>query len=346
MTFYNRNGNLYVRLDGKRISTKLKDTPNNRKMVESYHKNDKFFKKFNVTTNVPTVVELCEEVLLEKFNSVKRTSYNAYESLFNSRIQPFFENRLINEIRPLHIKEFYDSFTDRSTLNTCDSILREAFQKAIIYEFIESTPLIVKRPKFKSNYQMKPFTLDEINLIIRNAPKMLKNFLGVAFYTGLRTGEIIGLQWEDINFNEYTISVNRTITSGLIQTPKTESSRRVIDMLTQTEEFLHQQRKATGLSEYVFLNNSGKHYRSTSNFGDTWKRLLNDLNLEYRNIYQTRHSFASNMLSNKEDIMWVSSMLGHKSANITLDKYSRYIKKEKSRKNTFLDSDTKVAQNS
>ncbi|MCT7531986.1 tyrosine-type recombinase/integrase [Aliarcobacter cryaerophilus] len=52
-------------------------------------------------------------------------------------------------------------------------------------------------------------------------------------------------------------------------------------------------------------------------------------------MYQTRHSFASNMLSNKEDIFWVSKMLGHKNLNITLEKYSKYIKSNITKKQSL-----------
>ncbi len=71
-----------------------------------------------------------------------------------------------------------------------------------------------------------------------------------------------------------------------------------------------------------------------------WHKLLKSLNLEKRSIYQTRHSFASNMLTNQEDILWISQMLGHKSLNVTLEKYTKYLKVEKSEeKNYFFDDE-------
>ena len=66
MTFYSRNGMLYVRINSKRLSTKMTDTVKNRKLVESYYRNDEFFNKFEINKQVPTVLELCEEVLKQK----------------------------------------------------------------------------------------------------------------------------------------------------------------------------------------------------------------------------------------------------------------------------------------
>ncbi len=89
MTFYDRGGMLYVRINGKRVSTKLEYSKENIKLFKSYAKNDEFFKKFNVMGNIPTVVELCKEVLEDKKDTLKRTSYTNYLSLLNSRIIPF-----------------------------------------------------------------------------------------------------------------------------------------------------------------------------------------------------------------------------------------------------------------
>lgn len=346
MTFYNRNGKLYYRLNGKRVSSKLLDTPLNRKLLLSYHKNEEFLNKFDLNKSFPTLVSLCDYVLNEKEKYLKATSYSSYSSLLQSRIIPFFKDKKVNEVLRKDILKFYSTFTDKSTLNICSTILKASFEKAIIEDYIKFIPL-VKKPTIKNEYDIKPFSLKEIELILKSCEYItLRNILGLGFYSGLRIGEMFGLKWEDINFNNYSISVNRTITNGFEQTPKTKSSLRVIDMLPQAEKFLLSQRQKVGLSSFVFLAPRGKHFNSTADLFLKWKKLLYDLNIEYRNIYQIRHSFASNMLSNQEDLNWVSYMLGHKSPFITLQKYTRYIQvKRTERKTTFLDENTKTSQN-
>jgi len=54
--------------------------------------------------------------------------------------------------------------------------------------------------------------------------------------------------------------------------------------------------------------------------------VLKKLDIEYRNLYQMRHTFASMMISSGEDILWVSNILGHRNSNITLSTYAKYIK--------------------
>jgi integrase len=338
MTFSNRNDILYVSINGVRKSTKLKYSKQNIKKFQSYYEDEEFLNNFNVKKDVPTVLEFCIEILNEKEKELKRNSFRSYLSLYESRIEPYFKNKLIVDIKPIDVLIWYKSFTDASTLNLCNTILKFAFERAIIKGYISTTPFIIKRPKLRSNYKMNPFTFDEANIIIHKAPDKLKNLLAVAFYTGMRTGEVLGLKWINIDFDTYTIKIDSQMTGGFEDTPKTISSNRVIDMLPQCEYYLKEQFKITSNLNYVFLNSNNKPYKSSNNFQYIWSKLLKDLDIAYRSIYQTRHSFASNMLSNGENPLWVSQMLGHKSLNITLSKYSKFIKTNGTRKITYLDN--------
>lgn len=227
MRLYNRNGILYIDINGKRTSSKLQDTPTNRKLLENQYKNTEFYKKFNVKTKGKTVLEFCREVLEEKEKKLQPTTIRSYYSLFQSRIVPFFDKKYPHEITPAKIKDWYSTFKDRTTLNTCvTGILIPAFENAIIDGYIQATPFIVKFPTLKSDYEMKPFTLQEIDLILTYKENPYKHFLGVAFFTGARTGEILALEWKDIDFENKTITINKTRTLGITKNPK----RRVLSV--------------------------------------------------------------------------------------------------------------------
>ncbi len=341
MKLYNRNGKLYIYLNGVRKSSGLEDTPQNRKILLNHHKNDGFYNKFNVNTKSKTVVEFCEEVLEDKAKRLQPTTIRQYYSELRCNIIPFFNKKYPQEITPYMLKNWYSTFKDKSTLVTCvTGILKPAFENAVIEDCIKTSPLIVSLPTIKSDYEINPFNLNEIKTILDNADGWFKNFLGIAFFTGARTGEILALEWSDIDFENHTISITKTRTQGLTKIPKTKSSIRKIDILPQCEIFLRRQKRITGKNKNVFTK---KHNRDKLH-GSTvlivfWKELLEKCLLKYRNIYQTRHSFASNMISNGEEIFWVSQMLGHKSMSLTLDKYSKYIKDKRDRKRTFLDED-------
>jgi len=338
MTFYNRNGILYVSISGIRKSTKLKYNQNNIKKFKSYYQNEEFLNHFNFNKNIPFVLELVDEVLLQKEKEIKSSSLTTYYSLYNSIIEPYFKNKYIVDIKPIDVYNFYKTFTDKSTLTTCNSILKAAFEKAIIHGYIKNSPFTISKPKIKSNYKIDPFTFDEAKTIINNSPGVIKNLIAFCFYTGVRSGEAFGLKWENVDFNNYRITIDSQITRGIETTPKTVSSIRTIDMLKQCEYYLKEQYKHTSNSKYVFLSIKNKPYCSTGTFSHIWKNILLQLGIKYRPFYHTRHSFASNMLSNGENALWVSKMLGHKSLNITLTNYSKYIKISDTRKSTYLDN--------
>jgi len=125
---------------------------------------------------------------------------------------------------------------------------------------------------------------------------------------------------------------------GDIDVPKTVNSVRTLDILDTLIPYLKAQYKLTGhLDSYIFLNSDNEHYYDIKRIRDThWKKVLKAVGLEYRPIYHTRHSFATLMLSNNEDMLWVSNMLGHKDATMTLSKYARYIKRDRKKRASFL----------
>ena len=155
-----------------------------------------------------------------------------------------------------------------------------------------------------------------------------------------------------MDFSNLEIEISRRIKNGEIDLPKTKSSIRTIDILDTLLPYLQDQYNLTGhLNSYIFLNSDNEHFYDIKRIREThWKRDLKAVGLDYRPIYHTRHSFTTLMLSNNEDILWVSNMLGHKDSTTTLSKYSRYIKRDKKKRATFLDnkmfqSVTKMAPN-
>lgn len=328
MTFYNRSGMLYARINGKRVSTKLEYSKENIKLFKSYAKNDEFFKKFNVMGSVPTVVELCKEVLEDKKDTLKRTSYTNYLSLLNSRIIPFFDKRKVTDIRPLDISDFYKTFTDRSTLVSSEAVLRPAFEKAVLAEIINQTPMRISKPKFKdSGYEISPFTKDELQKILDFNDERLCNFVAIACFTGLRTGEMLGLRWCDVDLKNMTMSINQQFTRCFLQTPKTKKSMGTIELPIEALPFFEKQRLKTGLREYVFYSPKNKEpYKSSYYINTLFKEMLVKLDIPERTIYQTRHTFASIRLMMGEKLEWVSYMMRHENTSITLKKYFKYIK--------------------
>ena len=338
-------------LKGKRFRKPLglDDTKANRKFVENEIfpdllvkiKNDELFKN---TIEVPTVDEYITISLELHKNRRKALTQKDYIGIHKNHIKDFLGNRKLNEIKPSHIEQWQNYLIDKnvsaSRIQTIRTVLFTMYNDAMKDEIIDKNPLTLVRTPIIKQVEINPFTLDEMQLIISKADGQLKNFYATAFFTGARSGELIGLRWSDIDFDNLEIDISRRIKNGEIDLPKTKSSIRTIDILDILLPYLEEQYKLTGdLNSYVFLNQHNEHFYDIKRIRERyWKKHLKAVGLDYRPIYHTRHSFTTLMLSNNEDILWVANMLGHKDSTTTLSKYSRYIKRDKKKRATFLDN--------
>ncbi len=224
----------------------------------------------------------------------------------------------------------------KNTLVSLNSLLKS------FLEFCEQEGYINKTPYFKitmknakEGEKIYPFSLNEVKAILKITPDLrLKAFLTTAFLTGLRTGEQLALLWSDVDFENKKININKSLNlSGVITSPKNKSSIREVDLLEPVEKIL-KELKATepANKKMIFLSVP----KRTQDFQRAFKKLLKALNLKDRKLYATRHTFASLMLSQGEEAMWISQTLGHKDLNTTYRTYSHYIPKQDEERAKFL----------
>ncbi len=102
--------------------------------------------------------------------------------------------------------------------------------------------------------------------------------------------------------------------------------------------YLENQYKLTGNQDsYLFLNNKNSHHYNIKRIrNNKWKKLLKECDIPYRTFYQMRHTFATIMIENGEDVLWVSNMLGHVDPSMTLTMYAKYRKRVEKERATFL----------
>jgi integrase len=298
--------------------------------------NNKFIEKL-----VPTLDEYM--VISFKMNEGTRSlnTQNDYRISYNKHISPILGHKRLDKIKVSDIKLWQSNLLKvvsprrvRNVRATLSTIIKDAMAD----ELIEKNPLsLVKTVKVQKT-EITPFNMDEMKLILENSDGQHRNFFALAFMTGLRSGEMIGLKWSDINFSKSEIKISRSRKMGVDGKTKTLSSNRTIDMLDSLIPYLKNQYQLTGeLNSYVFLNKFNEAIYDIKRIRETsWKKTLKACELDYRTIYQTRHSFATMMLENGEDILWLSNMLGHTDSSMTLSKYTHYIKKDEKKRGQFL----------
>ncbi len=287
-----------------------------------------------------TILQALKRFLALKIG-LKQTSLNSLENVFNSvfRTMGLKESDKLKKITQERISRYHESTLKLYKKNTIHNL--NANLKSFL-EFCETERFIEKNPYFaitlknaKEAQAIEPFTLEEVKNIIENAPSLrLKAFLTVAFFTGLRTGEQLALMWGDIDFKEKTITINKSLNElGQITSPKNKPSIREIDLLEPVAKILKELKESEPASEkFVFISMP----KRSSVFQRHFKSLLKSLNLKDRKLYTTRHTFASLMLSQGEEAMWVSKTLGHKDLNTTYKTYSHYIPKQEKERAKFL----------
>ncbi|MGQ2896619.1 integrase [Helicobacter pylori] len=287
-----------------------------------------------------TILQALKRFLALKIG-LKQTSINSLENVFNSifSVMGLKESDKLKKITQEKISRYHEKtliLYKKNTIHNLNANLKSFLAFCESERFISENPYYaITLKNAKEAKAIDPFSLEEIKTLIDNAPTLrLKAFLVVAFFTGARTGEQLALMWEDIDFKEKTITINKSLNElGQITSPKNKPSVREVDLLEPVEKILKDLKASEPASKkFVFIDMP----KRISIFQRHFKKLLKALNLKDRKLYTTRHTFASLMLSQGEEAMWVSKTLGHKDLNTTYKTYSHYIPKQDKERAKFL----------
>ncbi len=200
-------------------------------------------------------------------------------------------------------------------------ILNEASDR---YEF---TPVWqnIKPLKVKPS-DVEPFTLEEVLLFLEKVRSDFKNYFTVRFFTGMRSSEINGLIWDNVDFERKQILISQAFVRNEIVGTKTTSSIRAIDMSSLVYQALKAQESASrDLSNFVFCNGRGEPLDHRNVSRRVWHPTLRYLKLKPRRAYQTRHTAATLWLASGESPEWIARQMGHANTNMLFKVYSRYV---------------------
>ena len=291
--------------------------------------------------NKGNVKDLTQGFLKEK-SFLKQSTIEHYKSDIKDILE-FFKEYDINHIKDFkrgHSIDFVTylrskgikNSTIKQKIKTLKALLRYALELGEIEKISFANFKLKDSLDELENTELKPFDLQDIQKLIKNAKTELKSYLIVAFFTGARTGELLGLKKSDIDFVDKKISVKRSLSQrNILDTPKNKSSFRKMDLLPIVEKELIAICKDKRDDEFLFKT-------KRNDLRIEFKALQESLNIyPLRRLYDTRHSFASIMLSMGEESMWVSKiMLGHSDLNTTFKYYAKYLPKNVTNRALFL----------
>ena len=190
----------------------------------------------------------------------------------------------------------------------------------------------LKRPKLKEK-PVECFTLAEQKRIeqeILNGKKDKLYGIILCLYSGLHIGELIALQWTDIDFTKGTLTVSKSCHDGkdgiIIDEPKTATSRREIPLPKQLLPILKGIKKRSDSPFIVFANGKSVSVRS---YQRSFELLLKRLGIPHKGFHSLRHTFATRALECGMDVKTLSEILGHKNPTITLNRYAHSLMEHK-----------------
>ena len=285
--------------------------------------------------------------------TVKIGTVNVYRQNYNAYIHKAFGSKQLRDVLPVNLQRFYNIMAKtypRNTLEICRAILNGMYQQAIRNEIIQKNP--VKNavlPKDNKRHSARVMSLNEQKLFLKFAQNTIYYpIYEMALSTGMRSGELRGLCWTDVDFINRQIHIVHALVyingKHYMDSPKTISSVRDIPMLENVYQLLKKQRKKQledrmrmgelwkpeiGLDNLVFTNTYGKPiYRDRLNKEiDKIVNRITSSGYTFPHItpHTFRHTFATRSIEQGIQPKTLQTILGHTDLSTTMDTYAHVL---------------------
>ena len=266
----------------------------------------------------------------------KKSNYYEQNGKILKHILPYFKDKNIYEIGISDIVSWKISIEKNNYSYNYKSYLYYALSS--IFDFLVKYYNVDKNyvrleGNFKNNEINKNgniWTIEEFNQFINSIDDdYYKILFKLLFFTGMRKGELLALKWEDIDFNNKTISINKTITRNHeLQTPKTQTSNRIISI---SDNLINELSKLKQDSDFIFDISFTQLKRKKDYY-------CNLSGVKQIKIHEFRHSHACLLFTNKIEIEDISYRLGHSNISMTMSTYLRYLPRNEKRVVNLLNS--------
>ena len=290
------------------------------------------------------------------------STYKRYCRMLETRLLPYFGRFYINKIKPTDIMKFYDllekdtqlvrkkgnngSKTKKplsgKTILEHHRLLRAMLHKAVYWQLIVANPAERVQPPKARKPKRRSYDDEQTKILLENLELLssedtkYKVAIILTVFTGVRLGELMGLEWQDVDFKNGIISINRSsqylADMGVFtKVPKTESSIReiaipefIISLLEEYKLWYEEQKSIYGElwtnSDRLFVQADGKPMHP-STISKWFVKYVGQIGLPVINFHGLRHTNASLLVAQNIDIAVISARLGHAQISTTLDFY-------------------------
>lgn len=283
-----------------------------------------------------------------KCGTIRENTKQSIIDRYQYNIKNYIGKTTLMDVKPLHCQNILNKMStkyNKSTIERTRTVLHSMFKCAEENGLIISNP-VKKSVKVHSELESKTSKV----LTVEEQKKFVAASLGysnhllleLALQTGMRVGELTGLKWQDIDFENRYLTVSRTIGrhvggSGWVENaPKTSSSKRQIPLTDEAIRILKEQKKKSKsfkvldirFSDNVFLTQHGQPYvRSAIN--KQIRSICRSAGIEEITIHTLRHTFATRCIEAGMKPKILQKILGHSSINMTMDLYVHATEEEK-----------------
>ena len=334
----------------KWISTGLPARANKKKAEAMISETIEKYKSLECGENNELLVDYMQEWLDDKKTSIRQSTWETYEMYIRTHIMPYFAplHKNLKELTARDIKSFYSSLlkeganlhTGKSlcfrSIRKIASLLKTILNDAVAINLIPKNPAVnikVPKPTDEDEFKGQFLTVEEAqNLLTAFHGHELEVLIYITLYYGLRRSEVVGLQWDAIDFDKNTIRIKHTVVniSTLVAADKTKSvsSRRTYPLLPEVRDALlrlkdrrEQNKKKFGntyyQSDYVFVWDDGKPFRPDC-VSRSFKRVLIAHNIPLIRFHDLRHSTASILYDKGWKLKDIQEWLGHADIETTV----------------------------
>ncbi len=287
----------------------------------------------NITQNKEMTFNDAAKLYMELHAEIhcKKSTVEGYKGYLKNHILPYIGKMKLIDVTPITIQKFLQEKlkTDisKETINKLLVFTGSIFQKMIDDEIILKNPVKkVKKLKVEHKEEIKILSIAELNALLETTRTHFPDFfplLFTALMTGMRQGELLGLEWNKINWITNKINVDKNYTHGAVCSPKTKYSIRKIDMSQELAKVLKVWRLQCPHSknDLVFPNSNGEYMDANNMVKRRFVPALRRTGLDKIRFHDLRHTYVSLLLTENIPIKYIQRQVGHSSIQVTMDIY-------------------------